>query len=333
MIILTGTYPPERCCVGDYTQHLLSAHNSGSWTLLYLKRWRWCDLKHNMAQLRRYTDINLNMQYPTMGYGVSLVPHVLAVYAVLFLHKKLYITVHEYSQLGWKGKAALNLLFLFAKDVIFTTSFEYDCARHHNPWMRKGKVVKIRSNIPAATVKPMANRNWDLGYFGYIRPLKGIEDFISVAERLRQQGKRVYVMGQVQPEFTSFHQPLLRELEQKGITYFGNKSQKEVAEMLADTKIMYLSYPDGLSERRGSFLAAVTNGAAVVSTNGAFTSQRQKEYFPLIPAVEAFAKICVWLEDNRWLEKQQQNSLEYAQSDIPKSWEQIVEDYRRIIHD
>ena len=333
MIILTGTYPPERCGVGDYTHHLLSTSIGSDWSLLYLKGWRLRDLRHHIAILRQYPDINLNLQYPTMGYGTSLVPHILALYAVLFLHKRLYLTIHEYSQLGWKGKAALNLLFLFAKDVMFTTSFEYDCARLHNPWMRKGQVVKIRSNIPAATIKPMEERTWDMGYFGYIRPLKGLEDFIPVAERLQQQGKRVYVMGQIQPEFASFHQPLLRMLEQKGITYMGDKSQEEVAAVLADTKMMYLPYPDGLSERRGSFLAAVINGAAIVSSKGAFTSRRQQALFSLVPVNEALSNITKWLEDDSWLEEQQKHSLEYTQSEVPVSWEQIAEDYRRIVHE
>lgn len=331
MILITGTYPPERCGVGDYSQHLLNTTAGKSWTLFYRREWRWRNLRTYMADLRQIEDQTVNLQYPTMGYGTSLVPHLLAMYAVLFLGKRLYITVHEYSQLGWKGKLAMNMLFRFAKDVVFTTTFELDCARRHNPGMRKGHVVKIRSNIPAAQSREMAQRTWDVGYFGYIRPLKGLEEFVPVAERLQREGKRVYVMGQVQPEYASFHQPLLRELEQKGITYFGNKSQTEVAEILADTKIMYLPYPDGLSERRGSFLAAVVNGAAVVSREGLFTSQAQKQCFALLEADEAGSKIAAWLENKAWLEAQQAQSLAYAKDCVPTSWEEIAEAYNRIM--
>ena len=209
--------------------------------------------------------------------------------------------------------------------------FELECARRHCPWLKKGKIVKIRSNIPAATPKPMAERKWDMGYFGYIRPLKGIEDFMPVAEQLHCQGRHVYIMGQVQPEFTSFHQPLLREMEQKGITYIGNLSPEEVADILADTKLMYLPYPDGLSERRGSFLAAVVNGAAVVSREGAFTSDEQKKRFPLPSNENAYAKISDWLTDNAWLEQQQTQSLAYAKECVPTSWEQIADEYNKII--
>ena len=331
MIVITGTYPPERCGVGDYTQHLFGTEASRTWTLFYRRDWSWRQLRVYLAELKAIEDPVLNLQYPTMGYVESLVPHALAILAVLRLRKRLYLTVHEYSQFGWKGRLALNCLFLFAKDIVFTTSFELACARRHNPWMRKGQVLKIRSNIPAVNSRPMAKRKWDLGYFGYIRPLKGIEEYIRVAEALQQQGKRVYVMGQVQPDFAAYHEPLLRQLEQSGITYFGDKSQQEVAELLADTKIMYLPYPDGLSERRGSFLAAVVNGAAIVSKEGAFTSQQQKEFFPLESDEKAAETIAQKLNDEAWLEQQQQQSLRYAEQCVPASWEQIAEGYNRIM--
>lgn len=332
MIILTGTYPPERCGVGDYVRHLLSTPEGKAWTLLYLKGWRWSDLKGNINRLRLIEDRTLNLQYPTMGYGTSLVPHLMAMYAVLFLHKRLFVTVHEYSQLGWKGKAALQFLFLFANNVIFTTAFELSLARRHGLSAKKGVVIKINSNIPASThIKPMEARQWDAGYFGYIRPLKGIEDFIPVAEALSSEGKRVYIMGQTQPEFRTFYEPLLRDLEQKGIVYIGDKTQEDVADILADTKIMYLPYPDGLSERRGSFLAAVVNGAAVVSTKGEFTSKEQKERFTLIEPGKAYDVIISYLKDFTKLSQQQENSLAYATQCVPESWEQIAGQYKKVV--
>lgn len=331
MIIVTGTYPPERCGVGDYVQQLLCTAPAKEWSLLYLKQWRMKDLRGNVASLRQNKDRVVNLQYPTMGYGTSLVPHLMMIYAVLFLHKKLYITVHEYSQLGWKGKMALQFLFWFAKNVIFTTSFECELAHKHGLASRKGQVIKIRSNIPAAKSRPMKERQWHLGYFGYIRPLKGLEEFLPVAEQIRQAGKNVYVMGQTQPQYKDFYEPFLNRLKQKGITYISDRSAEEVAAVLADTRMMYLPYPDGLSERRGSFLAAVVNGTAIVSKEGAFTSDSQKECFALVKDDEAVGQIGAWLQDEQRLEQQQQNSLAYAAQSVPASWEQIANEYRHIM--
>lgn len=332
MIIITGTYPPERCGVGDYVQHLLTTPPAKEWSLLYLRNWRLKDLHADIAQLKKLSDPVINLQYPTMGYGTSPVPHIMAIYAVLFLRKKLFVTVHEYSQLGWKGKTALQFLFRFAANVIFTTSFELDLAHKQGLSSRKGVVIKINSNIPAAAhIRPVTERQWDLGYFGYIRPLKGLEEFLPVAVQLQKEGKKVYIMGQTQPEYKDFYEPFLQQIQQHGIRYISDKTADEVADILADTKVMYLPYPDGLSERRGSFLAAVVNGAAVVSKEGAFTSQQQKLHFTLPSVEEAGAQISTGLNDPKWLELQQQQSITYAADCVPTSWEQVAEEYMRIM--
>lgn len=332
MIILTGTYPPEKCGVGDYVQHLLSCPSARDWSLLYLKSWRLTDLRSHIAQLRQREDQIVNLQYPTVGYGTSLVPHLLMIYAVLFLRKKLFITVHEYSQLGWKGKLALQFLFLFATNVIFTTSFELTLARKQGLSARKGVVIKIHSNIPlAAHIQPVLERKWDVGYFGYIRPLKGLEEFLVVAEQLQKAGKKVYILGQTQPEYKDFYEPFLNEMKQKGIVYISDKTKEEVANILADTKMMYLPFPDGLSERRGSFLAAVTNEAIIVSRQGDFTSEQQKQSFLFVDTSSASQNIQAWLQDPDLLASMQQKSRDYCQQEVPASWEDIAKEYKNLL--
>lgn len=332
MTIITGTYPPERCGVGDYVQQLLKTQIGQSWSLLYIKHWGWKDLRSNIAQLKACQDQTINLQYPTMGYGTSFVPHLVSIYGVIFLHKRLFVTVHEYSQLGWKGKWALQFLFFFATNVLFTTSFELSLAHKQGLSRSKGVVVKINSNIPAALlVKPIAERHWDVGYFGYIRPLKGLEEFLPVAEQMQKAGKKVYIMGQAQPEYKAFHEPFLAHAEELGILWITDQSKEEVADIIADTKMMYLPFPDGLSERRGSFLASVVNGAVVVSRQGAFTSENQKKSFLFVDPVSAATEIQNWLKDPSFLEVQQQKENAYRQQEIPSSWEQIAKEYKNVI--
>ena len=56
-----------------------------------------------------------------------------------------------------------------------------------------------------------------------------------------------------------------------------NLSDEEVASILNDSKIAYLPFPDGISERRGSFLAAATNGVIVLSNAGRFTYEALRQ--------------------------------------------------------
>lgn len=333
MLIITGTYPPERCGVGDYTQCILSTPTGSSFHLFYERNWQMSNLRQLCRQLKRTTDKVVNLQYPTMGYSTHLTPHLLALYAVLCLHRRLVLTIHEYSQLGWKGKLALTLLFLIASTVIFTTEFERDAARRRNPWLRRTAIIKINSNIPVvAELKPMSEREWDVCFFGFIRPNKGLEDFLSVATELREKRKgcRVYVMGQTQKETADYGAAMLNRLNEKGIEYIGDKTKEEVAAMLNHTKVAYLPYPDGLSERRGSFLAAAVNGCVVVSNKGPFTTSEQERLLPLADTDKAARTILSLLEDTHTLDKWQERSQEYVKNNVPTSWEQIAQQYQTI---
>ena len=127
-------------------------------------------------------DKYVNLQYPSRGYGKSLFPHILSIYIRLFTKKKLSVTIHEYTQLGWKGFVCAYILLLFANELIFTNEFERNAAAR-KLWLvkKKSTVIKIFSNIPKSeNLLKISERKYDIGCFGYIRPLKGIENFISV---------------------------------------------------------------------------------------------------------------------------------------------------------
>ena len=333
MLIITGTYPPQRCGVGDYTQRILSTSIASGWSLFYQKDWQLGNLSQLCRKLKSTTDRVVCLQYPTMGYGTQITPHLLAIYAVVFERRKLILTIHEYSQLGWKGKLALKLLFFFASMVVFTTEFERDAAKKRNPLLRHTSIIKINSNIPAsACPATAAERGWDICYFGYIRPLKGLEVFVDVVSRLRKEhpSLRIYVMGQTQPEYASFYEPMLERLRAEGIEYFGDKSSDEVSDMLNHTKIAYLPYPDGLSERRGSFLAAAVNGCVVVSEEGQFTTASQRENIVLSTKQSAGRVILDLLSDEQKLNNVQKRLLEYVSRNVPCSWDEISSAYKAI---
>ena len=71
-------------------------------------------------------------------------------------------------------------------------------------------------------------------------------------------------MGETWPELQEYTTKIRKMADEAGIVMMEGRSDSEVADILADTKIAYLPYPDGLSERRGSFLAFVRNLASEV---------------------------------------------------------------------
>ena len=149
MILVTGTYPPEQCGVADYSYCLLNSDEGkeSGWKLLYTKDLSFNGLKQAIKEIKYSDDKYVNLQYPSRGYGKSLFPHILSIYIRLFTKKKLSVTIHEYTQLGWKGFVCAYILLLFANELIFTNEFERNAAAR-KLWLvkKKSTVIKIFSD-------------------------------------------------------------------------------------------------------------------------------------------------------------------------------------------
>ena len=73
-LMITGSFPPDICGVGDYTSCFMSSHDTGieNWSLYYSKEWSLKLLKKKISVLNSYNTESIFLQYPTQGYGWSL---------------------------------------------------------------------------------------------------------------------------------------------------------------------------------------------------------------------------------------------------------------------
>lgn len=333
MIFITGTYPPQKCGVGDYLYCIMTSEIGKEWSVFYDVDWKLSNLPRLIKKMKCVTDPIINLQYPTMGYGTHLSPHILCMYAKIFLGKKIYVTIHEYSQLGWKGKLALKPLFAISEKVIFTTEYEKNQAEKI-AHIQNGCVIKINSNIPSSPqIKEIKDRSWDVGYFGYLRPQKGLEEFLATAKQVKEKNvnAKICILGSIQPEFENYSKDILRIAEQIGVSYLGENTPQQTAEMINDIKIMYLPFPDGLSERRGSFLASVVNGCVIVSKRGNFTTYEQQQSCVFASGDEAVFVITQLLDDGAKLAEYQKKTLLFSKKNVPGSWNEIAKKYKELI--
>jgi glycosyltransferase involved in cell wall biosynthesis len=210
----------------------------------------------------------VHLQYPSIGYRGSLFPHFLGLMRVADVSL---VTVHEYSALPLAQRMSTQLFQGTADRVIFCSRYEQSL--YNRKVLNFGApqvVIPIGSNVPEAAFAGLRDKT--IVYFGQIRPRKGIEEYIELARK--SLGSKREFSFHILGSAPAAHQKYLADLQQSApgeIRWSFDLEFDEVAEILARSFAAYLPFPDGASERRGSMLAALTNGLPVVSTIGEAT--------------------------------------------------------------
>ena len=333
-LVITGSYPPDICGVGDYTSCLINAANKTTWHLYYSSKWGISTFQKKIKEINSFHCNKIILQYPTQGYGWSLLPQLLCLYYSWFTNKTFIVVLHEFSQRTIKAKLATYPL-LFANKVIFTNDFEKKYAECRLPFCKKRYgTIRILSNIkPVKILKNWEERKYDIVYFGHIRPLKGLEDFLRTITTIRESKFiKVAVIGQILPDFEDYLYDLKQQYSNVLIDYFLNNSAEHVASLLNDSKVVFLPFPDGISERRGSFLAAIANGALVMTYKGKFLTPHLKRICFFTSLQDAAEDLIKLLEEMTLpdYQSQREKSEEYFSKELPQSWNEITCLYEQI---
>lgn len=331
-LMITGSFPPDICGVGDYTAQFMNVANPNTWHLYKSSEWGIRKIFGIISAINKFKANRLVMQYPTQGYGWSLVPQIICLYYSFFSSKKFIVVLHEFSQRSFKAKLA-SIPLLLANHVILTTELERIYVR--KIMYRKYSVIHILSNIVSSKSKQTwGNRKFDMAYFGHIRPNKGLEDFFKVARDLCKLDKNINIciIGQLLPEFKSYFDTLL-SVYKLNIEIILNKPNDVVSDLLGNSKLTFLPFPDGISERRGSFLAAILNGSLVVSYNGRFVTKDLKKVYVATNLQNAVKDISVLLKEttNEQILEYQNKCNYYLQNILPSSWDKVVSLYENEI--
>lgn len=208
----------------------------------------------------------VHLQYPLASLRPSPIQHILP----LYLRVPIIVTMHEYSGLNILRRLPMPAL-LAANKLIFTNEHELGKFRAGYPNCRqKTSMIPIGSNIPFIT----NSTNRDLrviSYFGLIRPNRGLDQFLDLAE-LSKRANRPYafkILGAVPKRKDRYYRRMLeRTLHAPNVQWKCNLDAPQVADELSMSGFAYLWYPDGASERRGSLLAAIGNGATIITRRG-----------------------------------------------------------------
>jgi glycosyltransferase involved in cell wall biosynthesis len=264
--LLVGDNTTAHCGVKDYSLRLAKAlHEIGvAAEVLAPPSWSMRDFLRFSRVLRRRRFDVIHLQYPSIGHRASLGPHFVG---AMRLSAACVVTLHEFSRLPLAQRLSTHLFRCTADHLIFTAEREME---NFGRTKLPKRVVHIGSNVP---VSPDASsRALNVLYFGQIRPDKGIEEFLALAEKSDACGLPLtfQVVGSV-PERRADYYRALRERSAAKVEWTIDASFDDVAKTLASSFAAYLPFPDGASYRRGSLLAALANGLPVLTGIGTAT--------------------------------------------------------------
>jgi glycosyltransferase involved in cell wall biosynthesis len=291
--MINGSWTAGVCGIGDYTQGLVSelerAHGA---TITKVDT-------HSIATLRRIVrsehPILLHHQYPTIGVGRSISAPFGPVVGRSIL------TLHEFSRSHPLRRAA-SVVMQNAADVVV----EAQAARRFlRPGIRT-VVIPVPSSIP--TFHGRVEQRYALAFFGLLAPGKGLEEFLAAA---RYSSVPAVVIGSCVPTAAAWLSELQHRYRSDDIEFTGMVSSIEVAQLLAASRFAFLPFSDGVSERRTSLLAALANGAVVLSTIGIQTTDALRQVVEATPDM-ASVKRALGMSEERRIDLQTRGRL-YAE--------------------
>ena len=256
-------------------------------------RWGWGSLRLALELVRRIEPDWVDIQYQTAAYGMRPAINLLPLALRLRRSRaKVAVTFHDlrepylFPKAGPLRPLATRALLSWSDAAIVTNREDEEILAGHGGHPSRA-LIPIGSNI---TPRPPQGydreaRRARLGagpgeplvcYFGFLNESKGGEALVRALVRLREGGRParlVMVGGKVgasDPTNAAYAGRVEALIEELGLAeavhWTGFTGPQEVSANLMAADACLLPYRDGASFRRGSFMAALAHGLAIVST-------------------------------------------------------------------
>ena len=298
LLLITGSFPPMKCGVGDYGYHLTKAianHTSihvgvltsntclsnqpicGVEVFPLLKRWSLSEAFKIIRTIKAWTPDIVHIQYPTMGYGRGLLADLLPIISFL-MGKKVVQTWHESFSLL---RAPQLFLKAVAPGGVVVVRPQFRERLHPllrwALWNKTYAYIRNASSIPRAnlgTTEMFKLRNLYLNgrqrlvvFFGFVHPQKGLELLFDIAN---PASDHIVVAGEFD-EKASYHRQI-EKLYLTGpwsgnVTVTGFLPENEISELLAAADAVVLPFRSGGGEWNTSIHGAAMQGTFVLTTS------------------------------------------------------------------
>lgn len=298
VLLITGSFPPMRCGVGDYTYNLAEAlavdpeihvgvltsisggvagKSAGIEIFPVTKNWSLSEAVKVIKIILHWSPDIVHVQYPTQGYNNGLLPWVLPMISFL-MGKKVVQTWHE-------GYSRRNAPKLFLKSIVpgglvfVRPQYEKNLHPHLRwaLWKKKTVLIPNASAIPRVDLgepekgvlkkKYLKNQKRLIVFFGFVYPHKGVELLFEIADPGSDQ---IVIAGEIAEEEVYRHEILRRASAESWsgkVIITGFLPAADVAALLAVADAVILPFRTGGGEWNTSIHGAVLNGAFVITTS------------------------------------------------------------------
>ncbi|MEQ8677442.1 MAG: glycosyltransferase family 4 protein [Aggregatilineales bacterium] len=302
--IIAGEYPPHQGGVGAYTRiialrlielgHSVSIlcgndaiepddrihlqNSITSWNILSLRQIsRWATAEK--------LDI-INIQFETAAFGMSpwvhFIPRITSVPVVTTFHDLL--VPYLFPKAGALRQWITRYLAQKSNGIILTNQEDY--AQTNAIKMRK--LIPIGSNISTTLPADFDRSRWRetmgvnsddflMAHFGFMNRTKGIEilleDMAVIRQHYQYPLKLVMIGGKTgysDPSNADYADEIDSKIQrlqlEDSIIWTGYVDDTEVSAHLIASDVVVLPFKDGASYRRGSLMAAIHHGCAIITT-------------------------------------------------------------------
>lgn len=298
VLLITGSYPPMRCGIGDYSCNLAEAlavdpeihvgvltsvsggkmgKSDGIKIFPVIKRWSLAEAPKVIKIIRHWSPDIVHVQHPTQGYGNGLLPWMLPMISFL-MRKQVVQTWHE----GYGRRSAPKLFFKsIIPSVLVFVRPQYKESLHPSLrwalWRKRTVLIPNASGFSCADLdeqeknvlkkKYLKKQNRLVVFFGFIYPHKGVELLFEIADPALDQ---IVIAGEIIEKGDYLNEIMKRASTEPWIdkvTITGFLPAADLASLLAVADAVILPFRTGGGEWNTSIHGAVLNGAFVITTS------------------------------------------------------------------
>ena len=244
---------------------------------------------------------------------------------------------------GGKYDRLVSLLMLWGcRKIIATNSEIMHLLEKHVPFfLKKTYWIPIGSNILQAKRygKEDDSSQPVISFFGMLYPGKGLSLILDVVQELKEQGHsfQFKFVGGGMLGLKSYEDHFQKDIAARGlqhtVEHLGLMPTEEVSKWIQASRFLFLPYEAGLSDRRGSFMAAIAHGKAVLTSppvvDMPFVRSGENVVWPENQKLDAYVRLAEkLLIDDGLVKKLEQGAEQLARQ---FSWEQIAQDHELVL--